>query len=155
MCRREATCARAVLVVALAGCSTVANAPAPDPTAALSEPVFHCRVEPILVKQCSYVACHGNAGAALRVYSPGKLRATPAATLDDQIAPLTADEDHANFLSAAAFSADTSPADNWLIRKPLAASAGGYEHVGGAIWDTGNADSKTISDWLAGTGSCP
>src|SRR6187549_2004371 len=92
------------LGVVLCACSAVENEPLPSPAAALSEPVFRCNVEPVLVRQCSYSACHGIANAALRVYSPGKLRATAPADIDAAIAPLSETEHHANFESAAAFS---------------------------------------------------
>src|SRR5690349_3345197 len=94
---------RGALLVGIAACSVVQNEPASDPASELSEPVFRCNVEPILVRRCSYTACHGVAGAALRVYSPGKLRAIRSANIDVAIAPLSEGEDHANFESAAAF----------------------------------------------------
>ena len=151
------------LVTALAcaapavACTVVENAPAPDAIAQLSEPVFRCSVEPILARDCSYVACHGNAGFALRVYTPGKLRAQPPANLDDAIAPLTDAEHHANFQSAAAFTyGGVTPDDNFLLRKTIPSADGGYEHRGGVIF-TGADDPRAmaIRAWLAGTGSCP
>jgi hypothetical protein len=144
-------------LLALAACSSVDNAAVTDPALALSEQVFRCKVEPILIRQCSYNACHGIAGTALRVYSPGKLRASPAGTIDELIAALTDAEHHANFESAAGFSFGlTSVDDNFLLRKPLAPRAGGYEHAGGAIF-TSAADMQyqTIRTWLAGQGACP
>src|SRR5271154_5093147 len=92
----EGYAVRCACVLALASCNTVTNSPAPDPTMAVDETVFRCNVQPILVRQCSYNACHGNAGSPFRVYSPGKLRASPPATIDDAIAVLTDDEQHAN-----------------------------------------------------------
>ncbi len=92
-------------------------------------------IEPILIRDCSYLACHGNAGLALRVYSVGKLRAGESSTLDTRTAPLTTDERHANYESALGFSfPNVAPQDNFLVRKPLAQSLGGYEHTGGAIY---------------------
>ncbi len=145
-----------VLILGAAACSAVENATVTDPAAALSEPVFRCNVQPILVKQCSYNACHGIAGTALRVYSPGKLRAMPAADIDALIAPLTDDEQHANFESASGFAfGTTSVDDNFLLRKPLAAADGGYEHAGGAIFPSGSDPQLgTIRAWLLGTGAC-
>ena len=153
--------AAVVLLSALAGgaaCTDVTNAPAGDPAAGLDENVFHCKVEPILLRECSFGACHGIAGAALRVYRPGLLRATPPATMDDAIMPLSTAERHANFLSAAGFSGDDiAPDDNFLLRKPLPQEQGGYEHFGGAIYVNGTDDARyqTIHDWLNGGGSCP
>ena len=147
---------RALSGLWLAACS-VANEGVPDPATALDETVFRCSVEPILARQCSFNACHGNAGSALRVYTPGKLRAAPAATLDDAILPLTDAEEHANFESAAGFAFGlTSIDDDLLLRKPLPATAGGFEHKGGAIYSgTGDAQYTAIRAWLAKAGTCP
>ena len=151
------------LALVSAACAGPQNTTVPDPATGLSETVFQCTVQPILIRQCSYNACHGipgafGTGAALRVYSPGKLRASPAATIDDLIAPLTMDEQHANFESAAAFTFDVPNVDdNWLLRKPLPSIDGGYEHKGGAIWQGGTQDPQYIAmrAWLTNTGTCP
>ena len=155
-CLRES----AIAIALLGACTTVTNQTAPDPAAALNETVFQCNVEPILARQCSYTACHGtsaNDGSALRVYTPGKLRAMPAANIDALIAPLTDAEQHANFESASAFAfGPTAPDDNWLLRKPLPSTYGGYEHFGGAIYsDPNDPQYVAIRAWLAGTGACP
>jgi hypothetical protein len=144
------------VAISVPACSDEQNAPATDPSTALSETVFRCNVQPILVKQCSYNACHGIAGAAFRVYSPGKLRAMPAMNIDTEIAPLTDAEQHANFQSASGLNFGiTSVDDNWLLRKPLPQALGGYEHKGGAIWkNTGDSQYQAIRAWLTGTGVC-
>ena len=149
---------RLVLMLALAqaACTTLANDTVEDPTTGLNETVFKCKVEPILVAQCSYNACHGNPLSALRVYSIGKLRAVPPTDLDAAASPLSNAEHHANYLSAAGFAALTDlPANNWLLRKPLPPNDGGYEHKGGAIY-TGPADPQyaAITQWLTGATSC-
>jgi hypothetical protein len=148
---------RLSLLLALTACTTVANEPGPDPTTGLNETVFRCKVEPVLVTQCSYNACHGIAESALRVYSVGKLRATPPADSTAAAAPLTDAEQHANYLSAAGFAAfGQLPADNWLLRKPLPSNDGGYEHKGGAIY-SGPTDPQytAITQWLTGATACP
>jgi hypothetical protein len=150
------------LVALSAACSPITNDTVADPAAMLDENVFKCSVQPILAKYCSYNACHGiagttGAGAALRVYTPGKLRSPPAADFNALVAPLTADEQHANFESAAGFSWNLrSVDDNFLLRKPLPSSAGGYEHQGGPIWSgTDDPNYIAIHQWLAGQGKCP
>ncbi len=146
------------LALALTACVGVDNPPVPSPAAGLDEAIFRCSVEPILARQCSFNACHGNAGSPLRVYTPGKLRALPAATIDDAIAPLTDAEHHANFQSAAGFNFGiTAVEDNFLLRKPIPAIQGGYEHTGGVIFPTGGLDPQydTIRNWLLGRGACP
>jgi hypothetical protein len=141
----------AVLLPA-AGCQTVDNPSAPDSIADLDEVGFRDQVEPILIRDCSYTACHGNADFPLRIYSIGKLRAAPPATLDQLTAPLTDAERRANFGSAAGFSfGGVDPDDNLLLRKALPAAAGGYEHKGGAIF-TGGDDPRAVAirSWLRG-----
>ena len=147
---------RMLIVFAISGCTTVANEAGPDPTTGLSETMFRCKVQPILIAQCSFNACHGNGQSALRVYSIGKLRATTPADSTAAIAALTESEQHANYTSAAGFAVFTdTPANNWLLRKPLPPNDGGYEHKGGAIY-TGPADPQyaTVTQWLNGATSC-
>jgi len=146
----------ALPLFAVVACADVESGSAPDPAKTLDETVFRCNVEPVLVRECSYGACHGMTQSALRIYSPGKLRAAPAANLDDAIKALTDSEHHANFLSSAGFAfGGVSPDTNFLVRKPLPSSDGGYEHLGGAIF-TGTSDPRyvAIHDWLAGKGAC-
>ncbi len=149
-----------VLVVGVAACSPVSNGQQADPAAMLDENVFKCSVQPILAKYCSYNACHGidkANGAALRVYTPGKLRSPPATDFNSLVAALSDAEQHANFESASGFSWNlTSVDDNFLLRKPLPSAAGGYEHQGGAIWSgTDDPNYVTIRNWLSGQGKCP
>jgi hypothetical protein len=150
-------CRWILLGIVAAGCADVTNGPAPDPSKTLDETVFDCNVQPILIRQCSYLACHGQAGTALRVYSVGKLRSTMPQNIDDLEAPLGSDEIHANFLSATGFAATASdPSQNYLLLKPLPSSAGGYEHAGGAIYAGGTSDAQyvAIRAWLSGSGAC-
>lgn len=144
------------LALALCSCTEVVNEPVANPAGKLDEKVFRCNVEPILARQCSYNGCHGNADNPFRVYSPGKLRATPPKNIDEQIAPLTEAEHHANFESAAGFNFNVTAVDNnFLLRKPLPATDGGFEHLGGAIY-TGTSDAQysAIRNWLLGKGVC-
>ena len=151
------TVVSAAALASIASCTTVVNEPIADPATKLDEEVFRCNVQPILARQCSYNACHGNAETALRVYTPGKLRATTPTNADEATAALTDAEQHANFTSAAGFSlAVSSPEENWLLLKPLPATDGGFEHKGGAIWRSGSNDPQAvvIYQWLLGASSC-
>jgi hypothetical protein len=150
-------CALVAAAASLAGCTAVENEPAPGQIATLDEPLFRCAVEPILLRDCAYNGCHGQANEPLRLYSLGKLRLGPSATLADRTAPLTDAERHLNYLSAQAFDfGGVAPDDNLLVRKPMPSSAGGYEHVGGAIWSDGeDARVRTIRNWLQGGTQCP
>jgi hypothetical protein len=152
-----AVAALAALAAFAPACTSVENAPDPGQIATLDEPYFRCAVEPILLRDCAYNGCHGQASAPLRLYSIGKLRLGASATLAERTAPLTAEERHLNFLGAQAFDfGDVDSADNLLVRKPLPSSAGGFEHLGGAVW-TGAEDPRvrTIRNWLDGGKACP
>ena len=135
----------AVAALALTGC------PALDPNRGLASTAppaqlldyneFVCAVEPVLIRRCSYLGCHGNADHALRLYSPGKLRAAAAATRNERDARLSAAEVEANFASAVgtvyAANADERAAGDdrvLLLAKPTAARAGGSEHHGVGIF---------------------
>lgn len=152
---RELAVSAFLLALPTTACTTVSNEPAP-PTTALDETLFKTSVEKILVTQCSFIACHGNAGSALRIYAPGLLRSADPGTLVDAQAKLTADEEHANFVSASGFALSAAtPEDNWLLRKPLPSTFGGFEHKGGAIYkSTSDASYATILCWLQGKKSC-
>lgn len=157
MSRRASLSFAIAAAIAAGACTDVGNDGAPNPSGSLSEAVFQCKVEPVLIRDCSYTGCHGNAGFPLRVYSPGKLRATTPSTLDDAIAALTTAEHHANFESAAAFAfGDVAPDDNLLLRMNLPAAVGGFGHKGGAAFvNMSDPGYVAIHDWLAGTGTCP
>ena len=61
----------------LCACSVVENEPVPESRGrARPSRCFAATSSRCSRRQCSYTACHGIASAALRVYSPGKLRAT-------------------------------------------------------------------------------
>ncbi|MGZ3425834.1 MAG: hypothetical protein ACXVCV_04250 [Polyangia bacterium] len=133
-------------VVALAGC------PAPDnshglvttapPAQLLDYNEYVCEVQPVLIRRCSFLACHGNAEHALRIYSPGKLRLDDsAATREGRDAKLTAEEVMRNFESATGTVYFAQPSDRLspndkvpLLSKPARASVGGAEHHGVGIF---------------------
>ncbi|MCA9673733.1 MAG: hypothetical protein H6709_09675 [Kofleriaceae bacterium] len=138
------------------GCTVVENAADPGAIPSLDEARFRCGVEPILARDCSYAACHGAAGTPLRVYTVGRLRAGPSATIDDRLMPMTDAEHHANYQSAVAFAfGGVSPDDNFLLRKALPAEDGGFEHKGGAIF-SGLDDPRAVAlhTWLSGGDPC-
>lgn len=144
-------------MMSVPACTTVENQPAPDAIAALDEASFRCTVEPILARDCSFLACHGIAGAPLRVYTVGKLRAGPDDGLDARQVPLTEDERRANFRSAVAFTFGIERADDsLLLRKALPPDAGGFGHRGGVIF-AGPDDPRAVAirAWLEGGTGCP
>lgn len=135
------------------------------PAALLDYNRFVCGVQPVLIRRCSFSACHGNPLHALRIYSAGKLRLIPPTTRDARDATLTADEIERNFVSAAALSLAATADDRAnavlsrlpLLQKPLAARFGGSEHAGVGIFPvypaaTPEEDPEygALIDWIAG-----
>ena len=137
------------LVVAAALAAT--GCPSPDPTQGIvTTPLdqqldynqFVCSAMPVLVRRCSYLACHGNPNHAFRVYSPGKLRMTSDGTRATRDQGLTQAEVDYNFESAVGMVVAASPAQRNppditripLLGKPLARRAGGAEHHGVAVF---------------------
>jgi hypothetical protein len=142
---RLASPAFAFAALVLAGC------PAPDnshglvttglPTSLLDYNEFVCEVQPVLVRHCSFLACHGQADHALRVYSPGKLRLIATTDRASRDAELSATEVMRNFESATGTAYDASAADRAspddhvpILLKPTRASFGGSEHHGVGIF---------------------
>jgi hypothetical protein len=158
------------LVAALAGC------PSPDPSRGLvttAPPAqlldyneFVCEVQPVLVRRCSFLACHGNAEHAFRVYSPGKLRLidSAVATRNTRDGALTPDEITRNFESAVGTVYAAQPSDRQnpddrvpLLVKPARASVGGSEHHGVGIFPVypaqdlaHDADYAALAAWVGG-----
>ncbi len=119
---------------------------------------FVCGAMPVLVRHCSYLACHGDPRHAFRVYSPGKLRGFDVASRSDRDAPLTADEVQANFDSASGVllagpAPDTASLDLQtapLLLKPLKAAFGGSEHHGIGVFPFPPAQSLDADpEWTA------
>jgi hypothetical protein len=92
-------------------------------------------VEPILQARCSFGSCHGS--------SQSDFYLTCGASLEEQ---------QHNFVVARSFVADPSDRSELLLR-PLAPTAGGVEHSGGAIWGSASdGDFRTLRDWAAMAG---
>lgn len=158
--------ALALAAFALGACPALDPAdglPATSPTQALDWAQFVCGAQPILVKRCSYLACHGDANHALRIYSPGKLRmaATDRGARDE---PLTLAEVSANYRSAAGMvwpatgsGRPVEATDIPLLRKPLDAAFGGGEHHGITVFPVPPRETtaddpewRALSDWALG-----
>jgi hypothetical protein len=126
---------------------------------------FVCTVEPVLIRRCSYLACHGNPDHALRIYSPGKLRLGDIATRAERDVQLSADEVELNFQSASGVvyaSSDTARQTPILtqvplLAKPTAARAGGSEHHGIGVFPVyplptldQDPEWQALAAWVAG-----
>jgi hypothetical protein len=139
----------------LAGCATDPSqglATTQPPDEFLDYNQFVCRVQPILIRRCSFLACHGNPDHALRVYSPGKLRIGDISTRALRDGSLTSDEVEYNFqsasgliyLSSAAARSGPIVSQVPLLAKPLARRAGGAEHHGVGVFPVYPA--QTLAD---------
>jgi hypothetical protein len=159
-----------VILLALPGC------PAPDnthglvttapPAQLLDYNEFVCEVQPVLIKRCSFLGCHGNADHALRVYSAGKLRLVDSAlaTRESRDAKLSADEVMRNFESATGTAYFAQPIDRQfpddrvpILMKPTRAKFGGSEHHGVGIFPAypapdlaHDADYAALAAWVGG-----
>ncbi|MDB4969062.1 MAG: hypothetical protein JWN44_4751 [Myxococcales bacterium] len=157
-------------VLAAVGC------PAPDnshglvttaaPAQLLDYNEFVCEVQPVLIRRCSFVACHGGVDHALRVYSPGKLRLVDSANAarSARDAMLSPDEVTRNFESATGTVYAAQPSDRQnpddrvpILVKPTRASFGGSEHHGVGIFPVYPAQDLSqdheygvLAAWVAG-----
>ena len=157
-----------VCAVALVGC------PAPDnahglvttapPAQLLDYNEFVCEVQPVLIRRCSFLGCHGNSDHALRVFSPGKLRLVDSTTRAARDATLSKDEVMRNFESATGTVYAAQPSDRQspddrvpILLKPTRASFGGSEHHGVGIFPAypaqdlaHDAEYQALAAWVAG-----
>lgn len=142
-----------VAALLVGGCRGDLAAPLPfDP--ALDEAYFRCRVQPVLTKDCSMFACHGDGRRYFRVYARNRLRYQLSGEAQRN-ALMTLAERTANFDAARAFVDENSPSDSLLLKKPLAQSAGGYFHRGETIYNRGNVfltrddpEYKALAAWI-------
>ena len=137
-----------------------------SPDAFLDYNQFVCAVEPVLIRRCSYLACHGNADHALRLYSPGKLRQVDPGTRNGRDGTLTDSEVELNFESASGLLYGASAEQRAqpdlqhlpLLGKPLKARFGGAEHHGVGIFPAypaqtldDDAEWQALVAWIGGT----
>ena len=85
-------------------------------------------VYPLLLRDCSFAACHGANERFLQIYGPGRNRLDPDTHQDD---PMLLEEvmysyDRARSMLGTA----ANPSDSLLLRKPLEIAAGGQSHRG-------------------------
>ncbi|MEO8549130.1 MAG: hypothetical protein ABI678_04135 [Kofleriaceae bacterium] len=144
---------RAFIVVALAGCTSALDQPAP--VTALDREMFRCAVEPVLAARCAFPGCHGDARRPLAIYAPGRMRY--AIGWDRPTEPLTDAELGLNYDIAAGFATSSATGTPWLLAKPLAVEAGGYFHrgaeldaAGDVFASTDDAGYRLLARWIAG-----
>jgi len=141
------------LLVLLASCQ--ANLDASRDPVALDRPFFDCRVQPVLTKLCSQLACHGTTQRFFHVFARNRLRLD--ANESGRNAFLTENERAANYRAATALVDGEDSARSYLLRKPLAQGEGGAFHIpqrlfGGAdVFETAeDRDYQTLVEWIDG-----
>ncbi|MFT3764370.1 MAG: hypothetical protein QM820_02435 [Minicystis sp.] len=155
-------------------CGTTNNKPATQATLpALDVNYFECKIEPILDRKCSMLACHGTeTGRALRVYARARLReATAVITAAQCPGSMTGTQctgsdscpcngNHSqkewqrNFDAARGFALDDNgnalpdQSQSDLIRQPV---VGGKSHAGIHLFKMSDPEYATLLNWLSGT----
>ncbi len=129
-----------LLLISLSGCGTV------DPgeegiVGTLDHNIFKTTVQPVLDNRlCSDSGCHfrdktdpntGGPGGSFRIF-------------ECNVVPCTSEELRANHDSTAGMANLVNPAGSKILKKPLALSIGGLQHLGGDIFA-----SETEADYLA------
>jgi hypothetical protein len=108
--------------------------PSADPTAA-DFATFKNKVNPVLGKQCAASNCHGSPANSLHLTCGSN-----------------AEQVRWNYFAAQDY-VSTEPPLSEIVRRPLAASAGGTYHEGGAIFgNTTDSDYAAILDWATEKG---
>jgi hypothetical protein len=132
---------------------------APAVRAPLDEPFFRCNVQPVLAKNCSTFACHGDDSRYFRVYARNRLRYGIAGEAERN-AKLNDHERRFNYESARAYV--ESGGDSLLLKKPLEAKAGGFFHRGATKYAGGNVfataddpEYRVLVDWTMGKTADP
>jgi hypothetical protein len=164
--------------VDLSACGTSARRPPEAAMLPALDPQFYeCNVEPVLVRGCSLLACHGTeTGRGFRIYARGRLRISGMTMVEpgclmagtqhpseDCIGSIEcrcwtlaqfAVERRRSFDSARSFALDdrgvrlADTAQSQLLEQPMA--GGGYPHDGVFLWSLGDPDHTTVKAWLDG-----
>jgi len=86
---------------------------------------------PVLMRDCSFFACHGSPDRLFQVWGPKRRRAFEATNLDaDQERMRLGKESNDTFSMAIGFVDINDPGNSLLLRKALDAQAGGTGHLG-------------------------
>ncbi|PKN56699.1 MAG: hypothetical protein CVU56_14880 [Deltaproteobacteria bacterium HGW-Deltaproteobacteria-14] len=164
----------AALAVAVGAAVVGGGCAVDNPPEALPEPSFEyfaCAVQPVLDRECSNSACHGNVARGLQILSPSRMRiaseyalARLAISEDDVESgihpPLTGVEVSFNYEQCRGWATAVTPnRPAPLLDKPLAVSAGGVYHTthGDVFASPDEPGFQAIAAWLRGAtaAECP
>jgi hypothetical protein len=137
-----------VLVSAFAACT--------DPTIELELPTpsarqFEEQVYPLLLRDCGFPACHGDARRFFRVFGPGRMRYRSETNPFDAA---TAEEVEAAYYRARSMLANEDGVEHApLLRKPLHADHGGVDDWGDNVYRSESDPGYVILyTWARSTG---
>ena len=133
-----------VLLVWAVGCTPGAS-PVEVPVPSTTE--FARVVYPILMADCGFSGCHGDAARFFSVFGPGRTRLSEHTPIYEPPTPreLAWSYDRARSMLIAHEGPRRSP----LLRKPLAVRAGGSGHQGDDQWGAAIYSSKDHPNWVA------
>lgn len=112
----------------LAACASACASPTPElQIASPDRASFELEVYPVLLRDCSFHACHGSSDRFFQVFGPGRERVLPGALALDPVDP---QEVELSYQRARSMLDLERPEASLLLRKPLAVGAGGSGHQG-------------------------
>lgn len=112
---------------------------------------FEANVLPVLIRDCSFPACHGSPVRFFQVYGLGHGRLLPGARALD---PLSPEELELAYQRSLSMIDPHAPASSPLLRKPLAPNAGGAGHKGvdrlgrDVYQSAADAGFKVLEQWV-------
>lgn len=128
--------ARAVLLALFASLLLACQADEPVPLSPLDRTYYESCVEPIVVKRCGMLACHGNADRFYRVFSRNRFRIDKDPAKRDAV--ITEEERTFNYEAAIAMVDPQDLDKSLLLMKPLDGDRGGYIHDGATEFNQGD-----------------
>lgn len=98
--------------------------------ATTSSPLWREGAYPVLMRDCSFFACHGSTDRLFQIWGPKRARLSDASMLDKEAERvLINDEIQATFDMALGFIDINDPGNSLLLRKGLDPQAGGTGHL--------------------------
>jgi len=85
---------------------------------------------PVLMRDCSFFACHGSPDRLFQIWGPKRRRIREGDLVDDAERVRLGEESNATFAMAVGFVDINDPGNSLLLRKALDPQAGGTGHLG-------------------------
>lgn len=155
--RRQRDAYRSIALLG-AVCALLCAACAEEPEQAIAArrefQLFQREAYPVLLRDCGFPACHGDAQRFFRVWGPGRVRMPGAMSTPEAFDQPSTAELSATRAMALAMIDERDPAHSPLLRKPLAVNAGGAGHLGvdkygrDVYRTTRDAGYATLAKWV-------